>query len=397
MVSFKQYVMESTFKKEEIDLFLDPERLSWAKFDAELGYTLNNYLPRDGIDNCYTISTSTSKGIRTPHNYIDKPCRINTYGDSFTQCHQVSDGETWQEYLAAHLGEPIRNYGVGGYGAYQAYRRMVRTEETPNGAENVIFYIWGDDHYRSLLRCRYIACRDWDNDGGRMLHINFWSNMEMDLESGELVEKASLCPTPESLYRMTDPDFMYQSSRDDLMLQMLLFLDEKVEEVDLEKLERLSEILHVQVKKGIALRDWIAVLCDRYAFAASENILDKCRTFTSSRNKRLLVVIFDPYKAMLQAIRSEERYDREIIDYLTSNGFSYFDMNLVHAKDFKCFSLSEKEYYQRYSIGHYSPAGNHFFAFSIKNRIVEMLDPKPISYKDGAEAIIDFHKYLRNY
>jgi hypothetical protein len=50
--------------------------------------------------------------------YADKKCRINTYGDSFTQCHQVSDGETWQEYLAAHLGEPVRNFGMGGYGAY---------------------------------------------------------------------------------------------------------------------------------------------------------------------------------------------------------------------------------------------------------------------------------------
>ena len=27
----------------------------------------------------------------------------------------MNDGETWQEYLAAHLREPIRNYGVGGY------------------------------------------------------------------------------------------------------------------------------------------------------------------------------------------------------------------------------------------------------------------------------------------
>ena len=39
------------------------------------------------------------------------------------QCYQVSDGETWQEYLAAHLDEPIRNFGMGGYGVYQACRR----------------------------------------------------------------------------------------------------------------------------------------------------------------------------------------------------------------------------------------------------------------------------------
>ena len=66
--------------------------------------------------------------------YAGRPCRINTYGDSFTQCHQVSDAETWQEYLAGHLGEPIRNFGMGGYGVYQAYRRMVREEQTDQGA-----------------------------------------------------------------------------------------------------------------------------------------------------------------------------------------------------------------------------------------------------------------------
>jgi hypothetical protein len=32
---------------------------------------------------------------------------------SFTQYHQVSDGETWQEYLAAHLGEPVGDFGIG--------------------------------------------------------------------------------------------------------------------------------------------------------------------------------------------------------------------------------------------------------------------------------------------
>jgi hypothetical protein len=51
--------------------------------------------------------------------YSDGVRRINTYGDSFTQCAQVSDGETWQEILAAHLGEPIGNFGVSGYGVHR--------------------------------------------------------------------------------------------------------------------------------------------------------------------------------------------------------------------------------------------------------------------------------------
>ncbi len=59
-------------------------------------------------------------------NYKEKSCRINTYGNSFTQCHEVSDHETWQEILAAHLQEPVRNFGIGGWSVYQAYLRMLK-------------------------------------------------------------------------------------------------------------------------------------------------------------------------------------------------------------------------------------------------------------------------------
>ena len=120
-----------------------------VQFDPEVGYILGNFMPRDGMDGSSTFSTVQSDGTRTSFMYRGKPCRINTYGNSFTQCHQVSDGETWQEYLAAHLGEPVRNFGMGGFGFYQAYRRMLREEQTEKGAEYVMLYIWGDDHVRS--------------------------------------------------------------------------------------------------------------------------------------------------------------------------------------------------------------------------------------------------------
>ena len=71
-----------------------------------MGYVLGNYLPTDGLDHSATLSTVQANGARTAFMYAGKKCRINTYGDSFTQCHQVSDGETWQEYLAAHPANP---------------------------------------------------------------------------------------------------------------------------------------------------------------------------------------------------------------------------------------------------------------------------------------------------
>ena len=67
-------------------------------FDPELGYVLRDSIMRDGVDGSSTIARYSPTGERKLVNFADRTCRINTYGDSFTQCHQVSDGETWQEH-----------------------------------------------------------------------------------------------------------------------------------------------------------------------------------------------------------------------------------------------------------------------------------------------------------
>src|SRR5215510_128048 len=110
-MSYEAYLRRSVVDKKTLDVFLDPKELSWAKFDPITGYRLGNYMPSDGLDRSSTLSTSQPNGMRTARAYVDRPCRINAYGDSFTLCHQVSDSETWEEYLAGHLGEPIRNFG----------------------------------------------------------------------------------------------------------------------------------------------------------------------------------------------------------------------------------------------------------------------------------------------
>jgi hypothetical protein len=80
-------------------------------FDSELGYVLHNSFVRWGVDESRTIEAFLANGARSRFLYAGRKPRINTYGDSFTECNQVSDGETWQEYLAGHFGEPIGNYG----------------------------------------------------------------------------------------------------------------------------------------------------------------------------------------------------------------------------------------------------------------------------------------------
>jgi len=400
--SFADYITEGVPTKKDIDVFLND--ISWAQFDPDVGYILSNYMPHDGMDGSSTISTVQPNGARTSFMYTNKPCRINTYGNSFTQCHQVSDGETWQEYLAAHLGEPIRNFGMGGFGVYQAYRRMLREEKTNYSAKYIILYIWGDDHIRSLLKSRYILTRQWNQQTnraegpGKMFHGNFWSHIEIDLQTGKLLEMDSLLPTPQSLYKMTDPDWMYENLRDDLALQMYLYKNGQIKDIPIQPLKTLSK--HLKCPADLSpqnLRSSVAQLLDKYSFEATKYILNKAREFTFANNKKLMVIIFNPSLTRDLLNKAPTRYDQEIVDFLNENNFNYIDMNLLHVEDFKSFNLTVDDYFNRYFIGHYSPVGNHFFAYSIKDRIIKWLDPKPITYQDTEHKMINFKAYLPDY
>jgi hypothetical protein len=394
--TFEQFLAASAVPKGDIDRFLRGP--SWARFDPELGYVPGNYLPADGMDKSTSISTVQSNGARTAFLYTDRKCRINTYGNSFTHGDQVNDGETWQEYLAGHLGEPIRNFGVGGYGVYQAYRRMIREERTSHGAEYLVFYIWGDDHIRSLLRCRHaIIYKFWNDRGGAMFHANFWAHLEMNLDTGRFVEKENPLNTPASLYRMSEPRFMIDTLKDDIALQLYAVAREYTRDMDRARTDKLATHFGYRMdwSRPSELKRQAKELLDLYSLAATRFTLAKARDFARQNRKKLLVVLFDPRGAMEQLRNQQPRYDQSIVDYLKNEKIEYFDMNEVQLQDFARYRISFDEYRKLYFIGHYNPRGNHFFAYSIKDKIVSWLDPKPVPYRNRDEESVDFREYLR--
>jgi len=395
--SYAEYLRNSAVPRHELDIFLNEN--TWAQFDPEVGYILGNYMPHDGIDSSYTISTVMKDGKRTNKIYSDRPCRINTYGDSFTHCHQVSDAETWQEYLAGHLGEPIQNFGMGGFGVYQAYKRLLRREKVDKDSRYIILYMWGDDYIRSVFRCRYATFYKWWNDyGGYMFHGNFWSNIEMNTDSGKLVEMGNRIPVKSDIYKMSDPEFMYENLKDDLMVQLHLLSSDMVNtDVDTKGLKKLAEILElreVDFSGSDKMKSTATALKNKYSFKATKYILKKTKEFCIEYGKQLMLVHFDPDGVFKRMAKGEARYDQELVNFIKDNGFRYFDMNEVHLNDFKKFNLTLDEYMDRYFIGHYKPCGNHFFAYSIKDKLVDWLDPKPITYQQNDDKLIRFKEYL---
>lgn len=396
-MTYEQFIKTNVAKKIEIDIFLNNK--GWAQFSPELGYILGNSMPHDGRDKSYTISTVQKNGARTQVNYKNKPCRINVYGDSFAQCHQVSDGETWEELLAANFGEPIRNFGMGGYGTYQTYRRMLKEEATKNMVDNVIFYIWGDDHQRSLLQTRYMAIKAWNDkmDPGYSFHGNFWPYLDFNLQTGKFTEHDNKLNTPKLLYKMTNAEWMYLNLKDNLALQALLFIQGYTSDYDVDKMTQLAKWLNVDFDAADKENQLVNVenLLNKFGYAANIFILEKAKTFAKQNNKNLLVVIFDPYKVMNALIMNQSRADQVMVDYLIKEKFNYFDMNIVHAEDFKKGNLSINDYYSKYFVGHYDPMGNMFFATAIRNKLVNWLQPKPFTYQNSNQNYIDFKGYLQ--
>lgn len=368
--------------------------LSRWKRDPVLGYVEQDYedwppavVPdgpwkwAGGIDGSGVVVKIQPNGARQSFMYADRKPRINTYGDSFTHGDQVNDGETWQEYLAAHLREPIGNFGTGGHGVYQAYRRMLREETGRNSAQYLILQVFGDASIRSLYRGRHptgITLAASSLPVGKDYPI-------INTTTGHFEEKTNPLPDARAVYQLTDPDWIVQTNKDDLALELGLYERGLIRELDKESIDQLARVLDFTL-------DWshpetygaqATALLDRYANRASMYTLGKARVFAQTHGKKLFVILNDPFRAFQQMLDGKARYDQELLDYLKREKFDYFDMTEVHFRDWQDSKMSLDAYRKRYFIGHYNPAGNHFFAFAIKNSVVEWLEPKPYTYRLG--------------
>ncbi len=406
MKSVREFLNKAVMKKEHLDHFLDPAAKIWAKFDPELGYLLRNYFMRDGMDGCHTLNRYEETGQRKMINFPDQPCRINTYGNSFTQCHQVSDGETWQEVLAAHFCEPIRNYGIGGHGFYQAYRRMLREEKTAQAAPNIIINIWGDDHQRSINAWRYLSyVGTWTEAATRlMLHGNPWAYARLDPDTGELVEYENQFDTPDSLYQLTDADFVYEHFKDDPVVRIMTAL-QPGSEIDPAPIQKMADTIGIgplDFSDWSKTRDSAWWVYNAYSWRVSMKLIDKIKAYQKKHSKKVMILLSYPEPSVREICEGKKREDpayldwhsKQFRDYVIASGLPLVDTLDDHLNEFKQFKLTPEQYTARYYIGHYNPKGNHFFAYAIKDRLIEWLDPRPPAYRDDDENLIRFEGYL---
>ena len=348
-----EYLRGLTYSRQEIDDWFAGRAYPFSKYDSEFGYLHRSGSRRDGINGSMCTYSFAENDSRRMIAFAERECRINTYGNSFTNCDQVNDDQTWQEVIAARIGEPVRNYGVSSFSVYQAYLRMKR-EEINMPADYIVFNIFDDDHQRNLS--------GWQR-------INFLRNtflaqpsvpsVTVDLRVGTLVERKNACPTPESVYNLCDPDWVCSEFGDEFIVEM-----------------RMSYI-----EQGGGHGDSLA----RFAIAhpplreaglwASMRIVEKAEEFAAANGKRLLWILSYNVTTVAETLRQGTRFDREFIDFMKQNGLCHVDLLKAHQVDFASFNGDVDEYLKHYYIGHYNPAGNRFTASAVVDEMVKLLDP----------------------
>ena len=368
-------------------LYTDQEASDWIegrittyireKYDGELGWLPIEGQYKHGIDDAvctYSYDDTTSRRMIM---YADKPCRVNTYGDSFTHCDQVSDGETWQEVLAAHLCEPIRNFGVSGFSVYQAYRRLKR-EEARTPAEYIIFNIYSHDHYRNVGA--------WGPGGSKRPTAPY---LKVNPATGEFVELENPCPTPKSLYNRSVLDWLYETFKDDFRLKILLARRNLEANTPERSYAAISDLaaehgMSVVVDSPKSLHQTAETLFTKAGLFASMRIVEKVEELAAARGKKVLYVLSHVFRHAARTLRDGFRFDQEFVDFLREKGLPYVDLLEAHQAEFAQFNTSVEDYFNRYYIGHYNPWGNFFQALAIKDQLVKLLDPKPVSYRTVA-------------
>jgi len=368
----REVIRPLLYSREDLDRWLAGKAFPFAQYDPELGYLHIDRRFREGVDGAVCTYSYDRNGARRGLEYAGHLCRVNTYGNSFTACEQVSDHETWQEILAGHLGEPIRNFGIGGYSIYQAYLRM-RREEQRSPSKYIIFNIYDDDHYRNL--------NGWQRPRFRVRRIAAdppVPHVKVDPETQTFVECPNPCPTPESLYQLCDLD-----------KASALF----AQDYGINRIAR-REILRAQ---GMTPPESEFYDPDytRSALYATMRIIELVERFATQEKRQVLYVLSCGAKRIRRFVKEGKRFDSSLVEFVNQRGLKYVDLLQTHVND---LGKTELEAYLAHhfvvaykpgkNAGHYTPLGNLFCAFALKDKLVQMLQPPPPAYAPSSDADI---------
>jgi hypothetical protein len=345
------------------------------QYDSELGWIHHEAIGSTGVDRSKVFYSYESDGARKVINFPEKSSRIRTYGNSFTHCSQANNNETWEEYLAAHIQEPVRNYGVGGYSVYQAYRRMLKVEKQTSGGY-IILNIWDDDHYRNLDAWRSIRFGYGSRCGFTLPHLR------VDVAKGRCKQIENISNTPKDLYKLCDEDYLWRTFKDDPILKMVVTARKGGRNISSKLINPVAVTFGIPDEKiaDTETAKKIKKIHTEAALFATQNVVTWAEEFAGDTGKKLMIMLSFGRGNVAKLLSGKPRFDQSFVDWLKDKPYPVIDMRNVFAEDYKKYKIDIDGYLAPFYNGHHTPKGNFFTAWAIKDRVIKWLNPKPRPY-----------------
>lgn len=210
--------------------------------------------------------------------------------------------------------------------------------------------------------------------------------MKLDPGDGSLVEVDNRCPDLQSLQQLTDIDKVLEMFGDDVLFHAAASQHRRTTAAS-----DAPDAGAMGARKNWKTGD--AALTS-YALATTQRLIEKACAFAQTKQKKILFVLSYSSPTVATAVKTGERFDASLVDWLRSAGVPHVDLLEAHAKDFADFSCSVEAYLERYYIGHYNTAGNLFCAFAIREALLGMLrNPPPVGVATGNQRASISHSH----
>lgn len=244
----------------------------------------------------------------------------------------------------------------------------MRKVEAEHPAEYIVLNVWDDDHFRNLDAWRSIRM-------GRQGRFTL-PYIRANLEAGTCEEFENICPTAEELYQLCDPDWVWEMFRDDPILHAVMARKGESEEAVVAMIKGLgAERSNAESDAELyGLHTEAALLATRHVVMLTEQ-------FVEEHNKKLMVVLSFGQRSVANALAGKPLFDQTFLDWLQDKEYPVVDLRDTFREEFARYKVDIAAYLEPMYIGHHTPRGNFFFAWALKDRMCDWLDPKPLPYR----------------
>jgi hypothetical protein len=288
---------------------------------------------------------------------------ISSYGDSFTNCAEVQDNETWQTFLASFLKQNVLNYGVNGYGADQALLLFASHKNSLTPIVMLCIYPENINRVVNVYRTFYICDDPLSLTKPRFVLSNGTIRfMENPIRSIEAIEKLS------------DPSFVAEIGSHDYWYQ----LGQRLPGLGFPfsySLFQWRRMLGTSIKASLCrqLRGIVPPTFNQDLYQEPEplaimcHIVDRFFSLALERNQYPIVVIIPHTDYVREVLETGASRTDPLLDYMKRRDFFYMD--LVRAMVDLTPTMHQLESWYR---GHATAEGNSVTA----HLIYQLLDQR---------------------